>query len=673
MNSLSMCESNALETLHLEGTGVSGPIPSSIGNLSSLIELDFSSTQLSGSIPASIGNLSSLRTLDLSYTQITGPIPMSIGGLSSLRTLDLSYTQIIGTIPESIGELSELIELRITNSSLRGVISECHFKNVKNLKWLQIEFEAPNKPLVLEVSSDWIPTFSVEEISMSNFQIGPNFPSWIATQKDLSDLTLRNVGISDTIPDSIWNLCARQRIDTLDLSQNQIKGRVPNSLEFFSAGFVDLSFNHIEGSFPLWYNVSYLHFGTNLFTGQIPQNIGEVLGSGVGVLDFSGNFLTGSIPSSICELTSLEVLTLSNNSLWGELPNCWMDMKGLKVLDISTNNISGKIPRSIGSLSSLNFLLLNSNNFHGKLPSSLRNCTSLRSLDLSRNGFFGNIPTWIGGSLSSLKIISLRSNFFSGKIPSQLCNLWMLHFLDLSHNILSGFIPQCLGNLNALQSNIGRLATNNTGYEEHMMVVTKGRELEYSTTLDLVNSIDLSRNNLSGKIPDGITRLVGLGTLNLSMNHLTGKIPEKIGDLQNLETLDLSINKLSGQIPPSISSLTFLSHLNLSHNNLSGKIPSSNQLQTISTDASIYAGNSGLCGLPLANNCPDTNTSPPPTSAKVDGENEEDLDGEWMDLLWFYIGIVMGFIVGFWSFWGILFFKKSWRIAYFRFLSLYIG
>ncbi|XP_043721192.1 receptor-like protein EIX1 [Telopea speciosissima] len=663
---------SSLRTLYLSNTQITGPIPSSIGGLSSLRTLDLSGTQITGPIPMSIGGLSSLRTLALSGTQITGPIPMSIGGLSSLRYLDLAYNQKLdANIPESVGELSELVELILTESSLRGVISEAHFKNVKSLKSLYIGSEVPNKPLVFKPSREWIPTFSLDTIYMSDLQMGPNFPPWLATQKNLSRITLRNVGISDTIPDSVWNLCARHSIDVLDLSHNQIRGKVPNSLEFFSASIVDLSFNQFNGSLPLWSNVSFLLLGTNLFTGQIPQNIGEVLGSHVTQLDFSGNFLNGRIPSSICQLTSLNFLVLSNNNLGGELPNCWKDMNYLMVLDLGNNNLSGKIPQSIGQLSLLEYLLLSSNNFHGKLPSSLRKCTSLRSLDLSRNGFTGNIPTWIGESLSELSIISFRSNFFTEEIPSQICNLSKLHFLDLSHNNLSGLIPQCLGNLSYLGSN--KTHPRLGSYGEHMKVVTKGRELEYSSTLDLVNSIDLSYNHLSGKIPNGITRLVGLGTLNLSMNHLTGKIPEKIGDLQYLETLDLSRNQLCGEIPPTISSLTFLSHLNLSHNNLSGKIPLSNQIQTIidgDASSSIYSGNSGLCGWPLPNNCPGTNISPPAyDDGKVDGDHQNE---EWMDMLWFYIGGVMGFIVGFWTVWGTLFFKKTWRIAYFRFLSYYI-
>ncbi|RVW24356.1 Leucine-rich repeat receptor-like protein FASCIATED EAR2 [Vitis vinifera] len=106
-------------------------------------------------------------------------------------------------------------------------------------------------------------------------------------------------------------------------------------------------------------------------------------------------------------------------------------------------------------------------------------------------------------------------------------------------------------------------------YEGRLSVVVKGRELIYQSTLYLVNSIDLSDNNLSGKLPE-IRNLSRLGTLNLSINHFTGNIPEDIGGLSQLETLDLSRNQLSGPIPPSMISLTFLNHLNLSYNSLSG-------------------------------------------------------------------------------------------------------
>ena len=80
-----------------------------------------------------------------------------------------------------------------------------------------------------------------------------------------------------------------------------------------------------------------------------------------------------------------------------------------------------------------------------------------------------------------------------------------------------------------------------------------------------------------------------------------GSIPEKIGGMKELESIDLSRNHISGEIPPSLSNLTFLSYLDLSYNNLSGRIPSSTQLQSF--DALNYIGNPQLCGEPLPKNC----------------------------------------------------------------------
>ncbi|GLT69558.1 hypothetical protein SLA2020_417000 [Shorea laevis] len=130
-----------------------------------------------------------------------------------------------------------------------------------------------------------------------------------------------------------------------------------------------------------------------------------------------------------------------------------------------------------------------------------------------------------------------------------------------------------------------------------------------------------------------------------------------------LESLDLSMNELYGPIPESLSSLNFLSHLNLSFNNLSGKIPNGNQLQTLD-DSSIYEGNSLLCGPPLSTKCSEDETKPrvtPNGGNRVANEN-----GREIESFSFYISMAAGFIVGFWGVCGTLIIKTSWRQAYFR-------
>ena len=170
----------------------------------------------------------------------------------------------------------------------------------------------------------------------------------------------------------------------------------------------------------------------------------------------------------------------------------------------------------------------------------------------------------------------------------------------------------------------------------------------------------MSCNRLTGTIPRDISALVGLKNVNLSWNNLSGRIPESIGELKELESLDLSHNELSGEIPSSISALTSLSYMNLSYNNLSGRIPTGNQLQTLDNPASMYIGNVGLCGPPLANACPGNGTAAPNRS-----EEQQDVSG----VSSLHLSMIIGFILGLWMVFCTMLFSERWRNAYFFFID----
>ena len=196
-----------------------------------------------------------------------------------------------------------------------------------------------------------------------------------------------------------------------------------------------------------------------------------------------------------------------------------------------------------------------------------------------------------------------------------------------------------------------------------MSLDLKGQELNYGSINRVVGtsmmSIDLSSNNLIGKIPEEIVLLDGLVNLNLSWNHLSAVIPSKIGEMRSLESLDLSRNMLSGEIPATLSNLTFLSYLDLSYNNLTGRIPSGSQLDTLYAEyPSMYIGNTGLCGHPLQNNCSSEGHAP-----KQGGLGRTE---EGHGIQFFYLGLGCGFVVGTWMAFGVMMFKRSWRIACFR-------
>nr|XP_023886892.1 receptor-like protein EIX2 isoform X1 [Quercus suber] len=630
-----------LVQLSLGYNSISGPIPVSLGNLSSLTNLDFSNNQFNGTLPQNFGHLKNLVRLDFRNNSISGPLPVSFGNLQSLTYLDLSSNQFNGTLPQSFGRLSKLDTLYIDSNKLKGVVSEVHFDNLTSLRTLT----ASGNQLTLKASQNWIPPFQLEYLSLQSWNLGRKFPQWLCSQRRMLSLDISYTNISDMAPPSFWNLSSQ--FIYLNLSHNLINGEIPNSPVMLSASVIDLSSNHFKGSLPC-------------------------ISSYVYVLDLSKNSFSRSISHFFCfrvnEPKNIGHLNLEKNLLSGIIPDCLMNWNNLVVLNLGNNNFSGSIPASLGSLTNLHSLHLHTNKFSGKLPSSLKNCEELVIIDVAENRFVGNIPSWIGHRCTSLMVLSLRSNYFHGHIPKALCTLTSLQILDLSHNELSGNIPRCVKNFSAMATNnisndrmnSHRLTFSSNGtLPESALLVIKGNILEYSTILYLVKSIDFSKNSLSGEIPKEVTNLQALQSLNLSYNLLNGSIPMNIGTMVLLESVDFSMNHLSGKIPSSMSSLTFLSHLNLSNNNLTGKIPLSTQLQSLT--ASSFIGNK-LCGPPLMDNCAVNDVKP-------NNENTRSKDTNGLKVDWFYVSMALGFVVGFWGVCSSLLLNKPWRIMYFQFLD----
>ncbi|GJS54825.1 leucine-rich repeat-containing protein [Tanacetum coccineum] len=564
-----------------------------------------------------------LKSLDASNNKLTGSLSDEIQNFSSLNVLYLNANQLNGTISDKLWQLPTLQELHLSSNSLTGVISENIEKS--NLLFVDLAWNSLEGVFFNDVVSNF--SMSIKHIDFSSNNLGPSFPKLIQKMKKLTYLYLSNNSISDTIPSEFWNQWRPSQLRHLDLSFNNISGTLPESLSSPNLEKVDLSSNRFYGPIP-----------------SFPAR--------TSFLDLSRNSLTGLLPDSLKNLTHLKVLNLGHNTL------------------------SGYIPPFVGCLGQLETLSLHNNSFYGELPLSLKNCTKLSLLDLGANKLIGNIPVWIGKNLSRLYALSLKSNNFSGAIPPQICQLVSLQILDLSFNNLHGRIPSCVHNLTSMVQkglfteqnqhdysssiNLARGSfINDDNYIDHMLIEWQGRVNEFSRTLGLVKTIDLSNNNLKGKIPYELTNLHGLLVLDLSHNALVGEIPRDIGQMTELLTLNLSRNLFSGEIPSTMSQMDRLNDLDLSYNNLCGRVPSSTQLQSFPPER--FTGNVGLCGLPTVKKCLGDEDQGVPHMGDSEG------DAKSTDELqrWFYIRGATGFATGFWVSSSALLFNRRLGHAFF--------
>ncbi|KAG2261647.1 hypothetical protein Bca52824_068726 [Brassica carinata] len=607
----------SLTNLELSSSGLIGILPENFfSKYSNLISITLSYNNFTGKLPEDLFlGSKKLQTLDLSYNNITGSISgLTIPLSASLSFLDLSGNSISGYVPASLTNCTNLKSLNLSHNSFDGQIP----KTLGELKSLQSLDLSHNR------LTGWIPP-----------EIGDACGS-------LQNLRISYNNVTGVIPDS---LSACSLLQTLDLSNNNISGPFPDKIlrSFGSLQILLLSNNFISGEFPTTLSscksLRIVDFSSNRFSGVIPPDLCPGEGS-LEELRIPDNLVTGEIPPAISQCSELRTIDLSLNYLNGTIPPEIGNLGKLEQFIAWYNNLAGKIPPEIGKLQNLKDLILNNNQLTGEIPPEFFNCSNVEWISFTSNRLTGEVPRDFG-VLSRLAVLQLGNNNFTGQIPSELGKCTTLVWLDLNTNHLTGEIPPRLGrqpgskalsgllsgNTMAFVRNVGNSCKGVGGLVEFSGIrperllqipslkscdftrMYSGPILSLFTRYQTIEYLDLSYNQLRGKIPDEIGEMIALQVLELSHNQLSGEIPFTIGQLKNLGVFDASDNRLQGQIPESFSNLSFLVQIDLSNNELTGPIPQRGQLSTL--PASQYADNPGLCGVPLPE-CKNGNNQLPP-------------------------------------------------------------
>ncbi|XP_028207638.1 receptor-like protein EIX1 isoform X1 [Glycine soja] len=597
-----------LKYLDLAWNSLEGSIPRQIGNLSQLQHLDLRFNSFEGNIPSQIGNLSQLQHLDLSYNSFEGSIPSQIGNLSQLQHLDLSRNQFEGNIPSQIGNLSQLQHLDLSYNSFEGSIPS-QLGNLSNLQNLYLGGSYyESGALKIDDGDHWVSNLiSLTHLSLafiSNLNTSHSFLQMIAKLPTLRELSLSECSLSDQFILSLrpskfnfssslsildhssnsftssmilqWLSNVTSNLVELDLSYNLLEGSTSSNhfgIVLNSLQHLDLSHNLLEGSTSNHFgrvmnSLEHLDLSYNIFKGEDFKSFANICT--LHSLYMPANLLSEDLPSILhnlssgCVKHSLQELDFKSNQITGSLPDLSV-FSSLRSLFLDGNKLSGKIPEGIRLPFHLEFLSIGSNSLEGGIPKSFGNSCALRSLDMFGNNLNKELSVIIhqlsGCARFSLQELNIRGNQINGTL-SDLSIFSALKTLDLSRNQLNGKIPEST----KLPSLLESLSIGSNSLEG-------GIPKSFGNACAL-RSLDMSNNSLSEEFPMIIHHLSGcarysLEQLSLSMNQINGTLPD-LSIFSSLRELNLYGNKLNGEIPKDIKFPPQLGQLDLQSNSLKG-------------------------------------------------------------------------------------------------------
>ncbi|KAG6402237.1 hypothetical protein SASPL_139113 [Salvia splendens] len=471
-------DSGHVISLLLNSEGISGRIgeSSALFRLTYLSRLDLSSNDFTTTeIPNQFHRLPNLVYLDLSESGFKGPIPSTLANLTQLVELYLPSNFLTGSIP-SFHNCKNLESIKLSDNNLMGSLSHLHFQGLTNLTSINYLYLSNNQ-------------FSgqIEEISIIEFPLLRPDANANENESDYyfaNFLFLANNRLTGVIPTSI---CSIPVLMVLDLSFNNLNGSIPPCLlqESYYLQVLNIRGNNINGVIPDTFNwecgLKTFDVSDNNLGGKIPKSLAncvELAVMNVGNNNFDDSFPCMALPES------LKVLVLRSNRFHGEL-RCGKSWPELQILDISSNHFSGTLDslnfsswrgmmlqsqahlrRSASDILSANDLYrdevtltlknvevklvkiwpdftcidLSSNHFEKEIPDAIGSLTSLYLLNLSHNSLTHAIPISLG-ALTELESLDLSSNKLTGRIPDELTKLDFLSFLNLSYNHLTGPIP----------------------------------------------------------------------------------------------------------------------------------------------------------------------------------------------------------------------------------------
>ncbi|XP_052723810.1 receptor-like protein EIX2 [Vigna angularis] len=460
-----------------------------------------------------------------------------------------------------MNSLSSLLYLDLSYNLLKSCSIFHWLSNfTNNLQNLYLDYNLLEGPIPDEFG---IAMNSLENLHVSDSKLQGKVPSLFGSMCRLQILNISNNKLNGEFPSFIQNSswCSRHIFRALDLSYNQITGKIPERIRQLS----QLEFLSLEGNFL-----------EGVVTESHLSNFSKLLH-----LYFSHNYLSLNLVSSWVPPFRLSYLRLASCKLGPGFPNWLQTQNSLIELDISSNGLNDLVPEWIwNKLQTMYDLNMSNNNLTGSIPNMKLKLPYKPSINLNSNRFEGKVPLFLLQASELLLSGNKFSDFSCGnvtaenlatldlsdnQIKGQLADCWKsanrLLFLDLGSNQLSGKIPISMGTLVKLESLV--LRNNN-------LMGELPSSLKNCNNLMM---LDVSENMLSGPIPSWVGEsMQQLIILIMRDNYFSGNLPLHLCYLKRIQLLDLSRNKLSDGIPSCLNNFTALSEKNINRTETESRV-----------------------------------------------------------------------------------------------------
>jgi len=598
--------------------GLRGVIPSTIGNLTNLIDLSFYNNHLSGPIPSTIGNLVQLNHLTLFGNQLSGSIPSEIGNLVKLYNLHLHNNQLTGSIPSEISNMAGLYRIVLSNNQLSGTIPS-GIGNLANLLELHLNHNQLTGSIPLEIGS----LIGLTRLYLHNNQLSGTIPSGVGNLASLFEISLSNNQLTD-IPNSITGLTP---VSFCNIARNRFCTLSPTVIAWANqydpdwAAYQDCPAPQIQitatpqsGPIPLTVNFAATNIGQSNIdtwswvfgdggtsTEQNPTHVYSASGTFTAQVTAAG--IGGSTTDSVViqAVVPPPSITISAEPQSGEAPfyvhftaintggpvSSWVWFFGDG--DSSTEQnpthtyilwgtyiVQAIATGSGGYSTDTIFIEVTVRRPYVTISAEPQAGAPPLTVNFTVINDGGPDTAWMwefgdGGTSTERNPTHIFTN--TGLFNVQLTATGP-GGVDIQTKTIDVFDdPRRIDSLALVVLygyTDGSNWTNNTNWLSGQSIDTW-----YGITVlnNRVSEIILSNNQLTGYLPTELNNLVSLRWLDLRNNQLTGAVSPALSDLVSLQGLQLDHNQLTGAIPPELGALSNLLHLSISNNQLTGSIP----------------------------------------------------------------------------------------------------